>query len=105
MTQYPAKLTDRFPAQLAAMQLAVKRLQSRTAGIDSGSPLAALPAVIDPGYTTGDPMALINGSPTLTGPYKHLASYTPAAGDAVLVIPTPITATGVTAYVVLGKLS
>jgi hypothetical protein len=105
MTAYPVDLAKRFAAELREMRRAITLLQTRTGGIDSGATLAALPAVIDPGYTTGDPMALINGSVTLTGPYQHLASYTPAAGDAVLVLPTPITAPGVTAFVVLGKLS
>lgn len=105
MSAYPAEMTRRFAQQLRQMQAAITKLQSRTAAIDSGAPLAALPAQIDPGYTSGDPMALINGSATLTGPYQCLASYTPAAGDTVLVLPTPITAASVSSYVVLGKLS
>lgn len=105
MTAYPPDLLRRFEYHVQELQRAVRRLQTRTAGIDSGATLAALPAQIDPAYTTGDPKALINGSTTLTGPYQHLSSYTPAAGDAVLVLPTPVTAPGVSGYVILGKLS
>jgi hypothetical protein len=105
MTAYPTELGRRFAADLREMRRAITKLQSRTAGIDSGAPLAALPAVIDAAYSSGNPKAHINGSATLTGPYQHLTSYTPAAGDSVLVLPTPVTAPGVTAYVVLGKLS
>lgn len=68
-------------------------------GIDSGFPLMAVPAQIDPAYTSGDPMALINGSAVLSGPYQHLASYTPVAGDAVLAVPVVSQQT----YVIIGK--
>jgi hypothetical protein len=60
-----------------------------------------LPGVIDSGYTTGDPLVLVNGAATLTGPYQHLASYTPAAGDSVILLPVPALKT----YIVAGKLA
>lgn len=101
MTLYPPALEQRFAATLKAIQQRLTKLESRTAAIDSGWPLAALPAVIDAAYTTGDPKAYINGSTTLTGPYQHLAAYTPAANDNVLVLPVGVTQT----YVVLGKLT
>jgi hypothetical protein len=101
MPLYPELLERRFAAALTAIQQRVTRLESRTSGIDSGYPLAALPAVIDSGYTTGDPLAYINGSTTLTGPYQHLATYTPAAGDSVLALPVGALQT----YIILGKLA
>lgn len=101
MTQYPPRLVDRFRRQLADMMKRIKTLETRTAAIDSGYPLAALPAVIDAGYTSGDPRAYLNGSTTLTGPYQHLAAYTPAAGDQVLALPVQAQRT----YVILGKLT
>lgn len=101
MTLYPPKLLDRFAARMADLQRRVTKLESRTAAIDSGYPLAALPAVIDSGYSSGDPMAYLNGSSTLTGPYQHLAAYTPAAGDSVLALPVGASQT----YVILGKLA
>ncbi|MGW2371652.1 hypothetical protein [Kitasatospora sp. NPDC001683] len=100
MPLYPRPLEQRFPAELLAMQQRLGRLEVRTAGIDSGWPLAALPAVIDPAYTSGQPKAYINGASTLTGPYQRLSSYTPAAGDHVLVMPVGVQQT----YVILGKL-
>lgn len=101
MTQHAPPIQQRFSHALAKLQRDVRKLQTRTAGIDSGFPLAALPAVIDPAYTTGDPNVLVNGSAALTGPCQHLASYTPAANDNVLVIPVGVNQ----AYVVLGKLA
>lgn len=100
MTMYPPALGQRFAAMMRELQQRVTKLESRTASIDSGWPLAPLPAVIDPAYTSGDPMAYLNGSTTLTGPYQHLAAYTPAAGDTVLAQPVGATQT----YVILGKL-
>lgn len=101
MPQYPRNLQQRYGHELSQMRRQMRRQQARTAGIDSGWPLAALPAVIDPAYTSGDPHCYINGSTTLTGPYQHLASYAPTAGDAVLVIPVGVNQT----YVVLGRVS
>lgn len=100
MPLYPRGIQDRFAATITAMLRRITVLESRTACIDSGWPLAALPAVIDPAYTSGDPNVLINGAVTLSGPYQCLASYTPAANDAVLVLPVGVTQT----YIVLGKL-
>jgi hypothetical protein len=100
MTQYPPPMLQRFPATLKALQARVPKLETRTAGIDSGFPLAVLPGVIDPGNAgSGDPNVYVNGASTLTGPYQHLASYTPAAGDSVLLAPVEVFQT----YVILGK--
>lgn len=101
MPLYPRPLEQRHAQTMLDMARRIARLEARTAGIDSGFPLAALPAVIDSGYTSGDPMAYINGSATLTGPYQHLAAYTPAANDAVLVLPVGVQQT----YVILGRLA
>lgn len=101
MTMFPRELTQRFAQEINSIRARVRKLESRTAAIDSGYPLAALPAVIDSGYTTGDPKAYLNGSATLTGPYQHLASYTPAAGDSVVALPIQATRT----YLILGKLA
>ncbi len=108
MTAYPGNLKIRWPQDLAALMRRVRSLEARTAAIDSGMPLAMLPAQIDPAYSgTGDPQVYANGSTTLTGPYNHLASYTPTAGDLVLIAPIPLTAQGgsVTSYVILGKIA
>jgi hypothetical protein len=98
---YPEPWERRPAVFLADLRRRVQALESRTAGIDSGWPLMAVPAVIDPGYASGDPMAYVNGSTALTGPYKCLSSYTPAAGNAVLMIPVVAQHT----YVVLGRLT
>jgi hypothetical protein len=102
MTLYVAQFgIERIIAAQRALRTDVDRLKTRTAGIDSGFPLMALPGVIDPGYTSGDPMAYVNGAAALTGPYQHLASYTPAASDPVLLIPVP----ALQSYVIAGKLA
>jgi hypothetical protein len=96
---YSAPIDKRFAAEMNALRERVKRLETRTSCLDSGFPLAVLPGVIDSGYTSGDPMAYVNGSTTLTGPYQHLTAYTPAAGDPVLLAPVPALQT----YVIIGK--
>jgi hypothetical protein len=99
VTQYPAPFLARFSAKLSLLQRDVAKLKTRTAGIDSGFPLMMLPGVIDPSFTTGSPMVFVNGSTTLSGPFQNLASYTPVAGDAVLLAPVG----AMQAYVILGK--
>jgi hypothetical protein len=103
VTQYPPKLgPDRIAKTHRSTQDRLARLEARTLGIDSGMPLALLPGVIDSGYTSGDPHVLVNGSSALSGPYQHLASYTPVAGDSVILAPVGGT---LKAYIVLGKLA
>lgn len=97
---YPVPLEKRHAQTMQQIKERLNRLESRTACIDSGFPLAALPAQIDPGYTSGDPKAYVNGSTTLTGPYQHLAAYTPAANDNVVVLPVGGASQ---TYIILGK--
>ena len=101
MTLYPTNLEGRFNAGIKRMRERLDKLESRTAMLDSGFPLAILPGSVDAAYTSGDPKVALNGSGVLTGPYWHLASYTPVAGDLVAVAPIPAMGT----YVVLGKLT
>lgn len=106
MTAYPADLVRRFSDEMKKLRRDVAKLKTRTAAIDSGMPLAVLPGVIDSGYSSGDPRCYVNGSATLSGPFQHLASYSPSAGDTVLVIPVPLTANGLSSsYVILGRVS
>jgi hypothetical protein len=101
VTQYPPLIGHaRLAANSKSTQSRLAKLESRTAAIDSGFPLAVLPGTIDSGYTTGDPMVHVNGA-ALTGPYKYLTSYTPTAGDSVILAPVGPSKT----YVILGKLS
>jgi hypothetical protein len=101
VTQYPAPFLARFSSTLSAIQRRVTKLETRTSGIDSGFPLMVLPGVISSTYTSGDPQVLLNGATVLSGPYQHLTSYTPAANDAVLLVPVG----AMQNYVVIGKLS
>ena len=100
MTQYPSPFLARFSATLSALQKRVKKLETRTAGIDSGFPLMMLPGQIDPSFSgTGSPKVFVNGQTTLSGPFQNLASYTPVAGDAVLLAPVG----AMQSYVIIGK--
>lgn len=100
MTLYPPALDARFAATLRSIQDRLQKVETRSSAIDSGFPLAVLPATIDPSYSSGQPKAYINGATALTGPYWRLASYTPAANDLVVVAPIGPMQT----YVVLGKI-
>jgi hypothetical protein len=102
VTQYPQKLgMERFQATMTGLLRRVAKLETRTAGIDSGFPLQMATGVIDPGYTSGDPQAYFNGASALSGPYQHLSSYTPTAGDTVLLAPVGV----LQAWVILGLLT
>lgn len=101
MTQYPQKLgVERFQATMNKLMQDVAKLKTRTAGIDSGFPLMMLPGVVSGSYTSGDPEVYVNGAAALSGPYQHLASYTPAAGDNVLLAPVG----ALQSYVVIGRI-
>lgn len=102
MTQYPPKLgAPRLAKNAMSAERRLTKLESRTAGIDSGFPLGLLPGVISGSYTSGDPMVSVNGAAE-SGPYKYLTSYTPTASDAVILAPVGGT---MKAYIVIGKIS
>lgn len=103
MTLYPPKIgRARVAARGMGTDARLAKLESRTAGIDSGMPLGLLPGVIDSAYSSGDPKVYVNGSAVLSGPYRYLTSYTPAANDAVLLAPVGGT---LREHIVIGKLS
>jgi hypothetical protein len=57
-------------------------------------------AVVDSGYTTGWPKVTFEGEGTLSGKqYPHLDSYTPAAGDRVVLVPVGTT------YLIIGSVA
>lgn len=100
MTQYPSQIGHpRLAATLQATQQRLTKVETRTASIDSGFPLAVLPGQVDPSYSgSGSPMAYLNGAATLSGPYQCLSSYQPVAGGSVLLAPVGANQT----YVILG---
>lgn len=103
MTLYPSQLGhDRITKTHKSTQDRLTRLETRTLGIDSGMPLGLLPGVISSSYTSGDPMVVVNGAASASGPYKYLTSYTPAANDSVILAPV---GGAMKAYIVIGKLS
>ncbi len=103
MTLYPAQLgRPRIAENARSTERRLRKLETRTAGIDSGMPLGLLPGVIASTYTSGDPMVVVNGAAAATGPYQYLTSYTPTANDNVILAPVGGT---LKAYIVIGKLS
>ena len=114
MTQFAKPLDQRHGFRMADLFARVRRVEARTAGIDSGFPLMAVPAVVTTTGltytdTTGVLAALtgqaaidvdINGSASATGPFPYLASYTPTVSDVVLLVPVVAART----YIVIGKI-
>jgi hypothetical protein len=97
VTTFPTHPDARLAAMLRQFQTRMTLLEQRTAVLD-GVPVQALIGMVDPDYTSGDPMVVLPGAADPSGPYLCLASYTPVASDLVLMIPTGDT------YVVAGKL-
>ena len=96
---YPRPLQSRHAQATVQLQQAVSKLQTRTSMVDSGFPVAPLPAVIDHNFSgSGNPQVYANGATALTGPYGCLASYTPRASDSVILVPVPAMNT----YIVAG---
>jgi hypothetical protein len=103
LTQYPPKIGhERLAANGKSIQRRLTALETRTLGIDSGMPVGLLPGVISASYTSGDPQVYVNGAAALSGPYKYLTSYTPAANDNVILAPV---GGSMKAYVIIGKQS
>jgi hypothetical protein len=96
----PKPVTARHADTMTKLIRQVTKLQSRTAAIDSGFPLATLPGVISESYTgSGNPQVYVNGSSELSGPYAFLGTYKPVAGQAVLLQPVGAQQT----YVIAGS--
>jgi Glycine-rich domain len=84
-----------FLATFADMR---RRLQVAEHRLDSHPPAAT--GVISPSYSgTGNPQVTITGQTSLSGPFQFVTSYTPAAGDTVLLMPLNGT------LIITGKLS
>lgn len=78
MTRPHAPLPRRAAVVASTLLARVQMLEAR---MDSSVPAQA--GVIDPGYSSGDPQVTVGDDDDLTGPYQHLSSYTPGAGDTV----------------------
>ncbi|MEV5710184.1 hypothetical protein [Actinoallomurus sp. NPDC052274] len=98
MSTFPDPPDRRFTAMFAALLRRVTLLETRTAGIDSGTRIQTITGTVDPAYSGGQPKVTLAGDTSLSGPYQRIASYTPGPGDLVLMLPLGAT------YVVAGKL-
>ena len=81
MTRPLVPLHQRDASGKATLERRVKALEIRADGS-----LPAQAGVISPSYTSGNPMVTIGSDTTATGPYQHLSSYTPVAGDPVALL-------------------
>lgn len=87
-------LHQRDASGKASVERRVKALEMRA---DTSLPAQA--GVVDPSYTTGNPMVTVGSDTVLSGPYQYLSGYSPAASDAVALLWVA------GAWVVLGKLA
>lgn len=85
-SRFPRPLAQRFPANLADVAERVAALLQRTLVLEDGCNVVNYPAVISPGYTAGQPTVTMPDGST-AGPFPCLSSYTPLAGDEVLLLP------------------
>lgn len=99
MAAFALPLEERFMAAIRTVLARVTRLEQRTLVLDPGNWVVPYTGQIPVSYTTGDPTVVITGQQAATGPYKCLTSYTPHAGDTVLLIPVGQT------YIVAGTYS
>lgn len=87
-------LHQRDASGKATLERRVKALEIR-----ADSALAPQTGVVSPSYTSGNPTVTVGSDTTATGPYQHLASYSPAANDPVALLWVA------GAWVVIGKLA
>jgi len=83
---FPRPIDQRPEEWGRALVAAVKRLQAKTAFIETGCTMTSYIGTIPGTYTSGDPTVVL-ATGTVLGPLQHLKSYTPVAGDIVLVVP------------------
>lgn len=86
MSTFPMPLEHRFEQAMRQVGNALRALQTRTALLEPGCNVVAYTGTIPGTYTSGDPTVQLPGG-TVLGPLPHLNSYTPHAGDVVLLIP------------------
>lgn len=96
MNRYPVTLEERFEQFMKQAAADLQRLKTLTAMLEVGCYTAAYIGTIPGSYTSGDPTVVLATGAVL-GPLQHLASYTPVAGDTVLIVPVGQT------YIVAGK--
>lgn len=98
MNRFPVTPEERFEQFVKQAASDLQRLKTVTANLEVGCYTAAYIGTIPGTYTSGDPTVTLNTGVVL-GPLQHLTSYTPVAGDTVLIVPVGQT------YIVAGKLA
>lgn len=97
MNRFPVPLEQRFEQFMKQAATDLQKLKTITAVMEVGCYVNGYVGTIPGTYTSGDPTVTL-ATGTVLGPLQHLASYSPAAGDTVLLVPVGQT------YVVAGKL-
>lgn len=99
MATFPLPLEERFTRAIKSLLTRVTRLEQRTLVLDPGCFVVPYTGQIPATYVSGDPTVVITGQAAASGPYKCLTSYTPHAGDTVLLVPVGQT------YIIAGTYS
>jgi hypothetical protein len=77
---------ERLAMFLEAAAKRLKRLEQRTTVLDAGVLVCNVVGTIPGSYTTGQATVVLQGQTAVIGPFPSLASYTPAAGQTVLLL-------------------
>lgn len=99
MTQrFPATALEAFEKFVKQLAADVQRMKTVTAVLEPGCYVISYIGTIPGSYTSGDPTVTLPAGNTI-GPCRHVASYTPHAGDTVLLVPAG------QSYIVVGALA
>lgn len=98
MTDYQPTLPNLFGAMIRDIVARLRDVELKAQRITSNATLYPAAGTVDPAYTSGLPKVTFDGVAGLSAAgYPYLASYTPAAGDRVLLAPLK------DGYVIVGK--
>ena len=95
--RFPVTLEERFENFTRRVSSDLQQLTQLSMLLEPGCLVTPYTGTIDAGYTSGRPMVDLAPGNTI-GPCPYLASYTPHAGDTVLLAPAGQT------YIVVGKI-
>lgn len=98
MNRYPVGLEDRFEQAMKQLAIDIPALKQLTTVLEFGCLVTSYLGTIDAGYGSGRPMVDLPGGAVI-GPCPYVASYTPHAGDSVLLVPVG------QQYIVVGKVN
>lgn len=95
--RFPVDIIERFAKFIRDASKDIAGLKQLTAVLEMGSYVTPYTGVIDAGYVSGRPLVDLPTGVQI-GPCPYNSSYTPHAGDSVLLVPSGQT------YIVVGKI-